>query len=169
MKAWLATQIERIESVPEYDYDDSGQHLYVIGPDDQTDFAYVVREAYIRAAKHGCNAPPPDAMLTKPDALYALRSLLAWLDGHEGDEKPAPDVMLSIQQAARILGCSVSGLRKLITRNAITFYQDRKGAPIKFRREWLDEFIDNGTPETPVGSSTRSATHREFDPDVWGG
>lgn len=86
MKAWLATQIERIESVPEYDYDDSGQHLYVIGPDDQTDFAYVVREAYIRAAKHGCNAPPPDAMLTKPDALYALRSLLAWLDG-QGNPK----------------------------------------------------------------------------------
>ena len=169
MKAWLTTQIERIESVPECCYDDSGQHLYVIGPDDQIDFAYVVREAYIRAAKHGHNVPAPDAMFTKLDALYALRCLLAWLDGQGDKSTPPVDVMLSIQQAARILGCSVSGLRKLITRNAITFYQDRKGAPIKFRREWLDEFIDNGTPETPVGSSTRSATHREFDPDVWGG
>lgn len=63
--------------------------------------------------------------------------------------------MLSLNEAAAILGCSPSGLRKLVQRRAIRFFQLAKHSRIKFRREWLDEFIDAhsiapGAPAKPM-------------------
>lgn len=60
----------------------------------------------------------------------------------------APAEMLTIAEAARILGISTSGLRKLVSRSAIRFAQSAKHAPIRFRREWLDEFIDGKAGNT---------------------
>jgi len=54
-------------------------------------------------------------------------------------------MLVSLNDAAKILNYSVSGLRKLVTRRAIKFYQRTPHAPIKFKREWLDEFVADGT------------------------
>ena len=53
-------------------------------------------------------------------------------------------MLVSLNDAAKILNYSVSGLRKLVTRRAIKFYQRTPHAPIKFKREWLDEFVADG-------------------------
>jgi hypothetical protein len=57
------------------------------------------------------------------------------------------DPLLSLDEAAKLLGYSPSGLRKIVNRTkagkqdaAIQFFQVGKG-PIKFRREWIDDFI----------------------------
>lgn len=49
--------------------------------------------------------------------------------------------MLNLKQAAEALGYSESGLRKLVTRGGISFLQARPHAPLRFRPEWLEAFI----------------------------
>jgi hypothetical protein len=56
--------------------------------------------------------------------------------------------LLTLEEAAAQLGYSASGLRKIVNSTkagksgaAIQFFQVGRG-PIKFRQEWLDEFID---------------------------
>jgi hypothetical protein len=51
-------------------------------------------------------------------------------------------VWISLKEAAAILDYSPSGLRKLVRRREIRFFQIRKHSPVKFRKEWLDAFID---------------------------
>lgn len=48
----------------------------------------------------------------------------------------------SLAEAAEYLGYSDSGLRKIKDRGEIRFSQNGQG-PIKFQREWLDEFLQN--------------------------
>lgn len=55
--------------------------------------------------------------------------------------------LLNLHEAASLLGYSVSGLRKLVARREVRFFQARPHAPIKFRRAWLDEFIDSNSIE----------------------
>ncbi|WP_425616690.1 helix-turn-helix domain-containing protein [Anatilimnocola sp. NA78] len=59
--------------------------------------------------------------------------------------------MLTLRDAAATLGYSISGLRKLCARGDVRFFQARKHSPLKFRPEWLDEFIERGSkPDEPV-------------------
>jgi len=65
--------------------------------------------------------------------------------------------LLSIQEAAEVLGYSVKGLRKIIDRSrakangartrgpTIRFFQSCRGAPVRFKEEWIEEFIENCT------------------------
>jgi hypothetical protein len=67
--------------------------------------------------------------------------------------------LIDLIEAAKLLGYTPSGLRKIIERSreaakgrrvngpTIRFFQSSKWAPIKFRREWIDEFIAAGTVE----------------------
>lgn len=62
--------------------------------------------------------------------------------------------LLSIQEAAGALGYTVKGLRKIVDRSrarahgartrgpVIRFFQTVKGAPVKFKPEWIDEFVE---------------------------
>jgi excisionase family DNA binding protein len=50
------------------------------------------------------------------------------------------DRLLNLKEAAKYLGYDAAGLRKIVGQNRIRFVQNGRG-PIKFRREWLDEFI----------------------------
>jgi len=88
------------------------------------------------------------ASLTLADALN--RSLEA-----SGTAKPAAQAdILNLKEAAVYLGLSESGLRKIVDRTyrarsgrpvngpTIEFSQPGKGSCIRFRREWLDAFID---------------------------
>jgi hypothetical protein len=56
--------------------------------------------------------------------------------------------LLTLEEAAEQLGYSVSGLRKIVNSTkagkigpAIQFFQVGRG-PIKFRQEWIDEFVE---------------------------
>ena len=62
------------------------------------------------------------------------------------------DYLISLDTAATQLGYSVSGLRKLIRKKAIQFFQISPHAAIKFRQEWLDEFVEAKTikPSRPL-------------------
>lgn len=51
-------------------------------------------------------------------------------------------MLISLSQAAELLGYSTSGLRKLVRRREVQYFQARPHAPIKFKREWIDEFIE---------------------------
>jgi hypothetical protein len=55
--------------------------------------------------------------------------------------------LITLEEAAELLGYSASGLRKIVNRSkagkiggTIRFFQVGKG-PIKFKREWLDDFV----------------------------
>jgi hypothetical protein len=50
--------------------------------------------------------------------------------------------MWTLTEAADYLGYSASGLRKLVKRGDVRAFQARKHAPLKFKREWLDDFIN---------------------------
>jgi hypothetical protein len=72
--------------------------------------------------------------------------------------------MIGMAEAARLLGCSVDALRKIVHRSkrkaagvrlagpTIRFYQLGSHSTIKFRRAWIDEFIIENTvdPRCPV-------------------
>jgi hypothetical protein len=61
--------------------------------------------------------------------------------------------LLSIQEAADALGYSAKGFRKFVDRSrakangartrgpTIKFFQASKGAPVKFKPEWIEEFV----------------------------
>jgi excisionase family DNA binding protein len=57
----------------------------------------------------------------------------------KGMIQPA-DKLLTLREAAAYLGYSPSGLRKIVSKRAIRYSQVGQG-PIRFRREWLDEFV----------------------------
>jgi hypothetical protein len=52
----------------------------------------------------------------------------------------ACDSLLRLNEAAEYLGYNPAGLRKIVNQQKIQFVQNGRG-PIKFRREWLDDFI----------------------------
>ncbi|MBN1588297.1 MAG: hypothetical protein JW888_02160 [Pirellulales bacterium] len=67
--------------------------------------------------------------------------------------KSPPNRLLSLKEAADYLGYTVNGLRKLVDRArashrgkytegpTIQLFQSTNHAPIRFKREWLDEFV----------------------------
>jgi hypothetical protein len=70
--------------------------------------------------------------------------------------------MLNLEQAAAVLGCSESGLRKIVRRREIHFFQARKHSPLKFKPEWLAEYIDRH--DTPPDESSEAPAARQRQP-----
>ena len=62
--------------------------------------------------------------------------------------QPVKD-LLSLREAATLLGYTPKGLRKIVSRKGIQVCQSRKWAPLKFKREWLDDFVDGHTTRLP--------------------
>lgn len=103
-------------------------------------------------------------------ALAQLHRIRAALDA------PADDgSLLSLSDAARILGYKAAGLRKIVKRGEIQFVQNGSG-PIKFRREWLDEYIEGnakreGSNRSPAQKRTLPSIQIEpqfgFDPALY--
>lgn len=62
--------------------------------------------------------------------------------------------LLTLDEAASYLGYQVSGLRKVVNRKEITYFQNGNG-PIKFKQEWLDQFIEKNTSTGPQNSAAR--------------
>jgi hypothetical protein len=61
--------------------------------------------------------------------------------------RAAADGMLSLREAAALLGYTEKGLRKIVARRGIDFFQSKPWAPIKFRREWVESFVENHTTQ----------------------
>ena len=53
--------------------------------------------------------------------------------------------MLDIEEVAQQLGCTVSGVRKVVARGEIRYFQHGKRGRLKFKPEWVDEFIARHT------------------------
>ena len=84
------------------------------------------------------------------------------------------DSVLNMRQAAAYLGYEPSGLRKLVAQRHIQHTQNGRG-PIRFRREWLDQFIATNAsgPQDLVRSPAQRRTKRNsvtpshgFDPHL---
>jgi hypothetical protein len=75
------------------------------------------------------------------------------------------DSLLSLQQAARFLGYSAGGLRKLVRRRELQYFQVRKHSPLRFRQEWLDAFV----AEHSVGTGLPVPETRKKKPPKVGG
>jgi excisionase family DNA binding protein len=88
-------------------------------------------------------------------AILAVGALLT--------DKPS-DALLTLSEAAEILGYKPSGLRKLVKRGSIRHIQVGRG-PIKFRREWLEEFHGDQQPTLrPAPKKTSRHTPPNFTP-----
>jgi hypothetical protein len=77
--------------------------------------------------------------------------------------------LLTLEDAAKLLGYTPSGLRKVVNRTregragaSIRFFQVGQG-PIRCRQEWLDEVIDANTV-SPHAASQSKAARREHTP-----
>ena len=82
--------------------------------------------------------------------------------------------LISLEEAARMLGYTAKGFRKIVDRSrakaaglrtrgpTIRFFQATKGAPIKFRCEWIEAFIAEHTfdPQSVARPETSRATSR---------
>ena len=49
--------------------------------------------------------------------------------------------LISLTDAAAYLGMTANGLRKIVRGGGITYFQHGRRGRIKFRPEWLDEFV----------------------------
>jgi len=80
--------------------------------------------------------------------------------------------LLSLQEAARILGYTEKGLRKIVERSrarcngartrgaTIKFFQAARGSAIRFRPEWIEEFIEEHTLD-PSQAVTESQPRKQ--------
>jgi hypothetical protein len=94
------------------------------------------------------------------------------------------DCLISLEEAARLLDYSISGLRKIVSRTKagglgpkIQFFQVNNG-PIKFRREWVADFINANTvslksnvvpplPKNKLKPTRQVAPQHGFDPSFF--
>ena len=81
--------------------------------------------------------------------------------------------LLSLEEAAAVLGYTVKGLRKIVDRSrsrahgartrgpTIKFFQTSRGAPVKFRPEWVEDFIDKHTINPERGAPKSNGTKKK--------
>lgn len=62
--------------------------------------------------------------------------------------------MLTLREAALQLGITESGLRKVLRRRGIRYFQDRPHSAIRFRQEWIDEYIEGHTVDPTTDRPT---------------
>jgi hypothetical protein len=122
--------------------------------------ASLVREAGRRAAAAGVSVAVSLCNVRRGGlSIATAREILAGC--LESLPQPKSE-LLTLQQAAEYLGYSTKGLRKVVKRGDLRFVQAKPRAPLKFRKEWLDDF---GTrkDETPKESKPVRSKHG-FDP-----
>lgn len=88
------------------------------------------------------NLPERD-VITPLDCCLGLRDCLAHLK-RPPIANPDSGALIGLAEAARILGYQADGLRKLVKQKRIKYVQHGQGR-IKFRREWLNNYIDSNS------------------------
>ncbi len=53
--------------------------------------------------------------------------------------------LINLRRAAEYLGLTPSGLRKLVAKREVRYFQRKRHSPIMFKREWLDEYVAKHT------------------------
>jgi hypothetical protein len=129
-RKWLLAQLETIEPR--------------IGEPPSAEWAAVVAEAKQHCYGLGfhefvLSLPDSDTVKTPLTAANQLRRCLAQIEKPQTIDLPS-DGLLNLEQAAAYLGYKPEGLRKIVKLRQIEFAQNGRG-PIRFRREWLDEFV----------------------------
>ena len=84
------------------------------------------------------------AVSTPVECAAVLIDCLAALPSESEGAPPCPvptDGFLNLEQAAAYLGYKPEGLRKIVKLKQIQHSQNGRG-PIRFRREWLDQFAE---------------------------
>ena len=89
----------------------------------------------------GCYTVVTSMRSADPVKLYAYLG---------GSTAKAPAGPLGLVEAAALLGCSVSGLRKMCHRRAIRYRQAKPHAPIYFERSWIEEYIERKSIKPPA-------------------
>src|SRR5690606_17931572 len=86
--------------------------------------------------------PIASSILTLAEAVETARSAGAALPvlNEPQSDGIGREGMLDLKGAAAYLGYRPEGVRKLVRQRLIKFSQNGRG-PLRFRREWLDEFI----------------------------
>jgi excisionase family DNA binding protein len=74
------------------------------------------------------------------------------------DEKPQ-GALLTLAEAAEYLGYKPAGLRKLAKAGSVRFVQNGTG-PLRFRREWLDEYVASNNASGVKRSPARKRTSK---------
>ena len=78
--------------------------------------------------------------------------------------------MLDIEDVAQQLGCTISGIRKLVVRGELRYFQHGKRGRLKFKPEWIDEFVTKHTvaptDEQPQRVLARPRKNRSSDNDT---
>jgi hypothetical protein len=83
---------------------------------------------------------PERDVITPLDCCLGLRDCLTHLEQPPIANRDS-GALIGLAEAARILGYQANGLRKLVMQKQIKYVQHGQGR-IKFRREWLDDYIN---------------------------
>ena len=111
---------------------------------EDTQFAHDLCSSVLcRVRRHALENGYPEIMeLAKGRSLAQTRRALArCLETFE-----APAELIPLATAADLLGYKPAGLRKVVKTGRIRHVQNGNG-PIKFRREWIDEYIQANNPK----------------------
>jgi len=85
---------------------------------------------------------------TEAALIRAFTDFIRSMDSGERPAASAPEALLSITDAARYLAVSTTTVRNLAVGDKVR--STRVGDRIRFRRAWLDEWIDAGGGEIPT-------------------
>ena len=132
---WLGEQADFLENLVHYGEPDHTPRQFFQDVEVRETLADVRRVC----ARFGIEVESADVMAPQA-ALAIVGRALDQLDQQ-------PDGLLSLREAAALLGYTEKGLRKIVARKGIQSFQSAPWAPIKFKREWLDEFIDRHTKQ----------------------
>jgi hypothetical protein len=152
-RRWLREQLVHLDELASHP-DLTEQH--------SDEVASVVREAGRRAAAAGAPAAAKLCRVRRGGlAISTAQGILA--SCLEVLPQPKTEAeLLSLQQAAEYLGYSAKGLRKVVKRGDLRFVQAKPRAPLKFRKEWLDDF--GMRRDEPAKESNRVRSKHGFDP-----
>jgi len=174
-RSWLRSKIDELDFLQEFQPD----------PQVREEAGIIAREAGNRAAGLGLTALYQLSRnlrdsITAQEAKAYLSECLARLEDLTPPEAQPEGGMIGIDRAARLLGLSVSGVRKLVDRSrktakgesvrgpVIRFHQARPGGPILFRPEWIDDYVDGHTVDTPPTHTPPTSRTRKSHGSNWG-
>lgn len=126
-RRWLQAKLDCIESFP---------------PENMNELDWQEARAIVEEAKeHAFRLKMEFATTLKAPPRQQLVELFNSLP-----EEINSDGLLDLATAADLLGYKPAGLRKVVKAGQIRHVQNGNG-PIKFRREWIDEYIQANNPK----------------------
>jgi hypothetical protein len=107
---------------------------------------------FLRVDSHGL---PDNCSVAIREMVIAYMEF--WLHRHQQSEVGLPAAaaspgksslrcaFLTLREAAQYLGYDEGWFRRIVKRGLVKHWQPEPNAPIKFKKEWLDEYVEMGT------------------------